>query len=99
MANITNAKEAIVDFYHRHPHAVRGMEASILALSIELEYNRAAEEDQIRKKLEKHPIGRRLLSTRLAIPLIMEAIDKRMMQLKKQPLNPQSPRLPSRINN
>ena len=75
-ANITNTKDAIVDFYHRHPYAVRGIEASILALTIKLEYNRAAKEDQIKKKLEKHPIEKILLSTGLAIPLIMEAINQ-----------------------
>ena len=98
VANVTNAKDAIVDFYHRHPRAVREMEASILALTIELVYNKAEEEDQIRKKLEKHPIGRRLLSTGLAIPLIMEAIHDQMIQLKKWALNPQSTVSPSRIN-
>ena len=88
-----------MDFYCRHSHAVRGMEASILALTIELEYNRIAEEDQIRKKLQKHPIGKRLLSTGLAIPLIIEAINKRMTQLKKQSLNLQSATSLARINN
>ena len=58
------------------------MEALILALTIELEYNRAAKEDQIRKKLQKHPIKRRLLSTKLEIPQIMEVINKWMTQLK-----------------
>ena len=67
-----------MEFYHRHPHAVKEIKASILALMIELEYNRIAKEDQIKKKLQKHPIRRRLLSTRLAIPLIMEAINKWM---------------------
>ena len=79
MANITNTKEAITEFYHRHPHAVKGIEASILALTIKLEYNRIAKEGQIGKKLQKHPIGRRLFSTRLVIPQIIEAINKRMM--------------------
>ena len=51
------------------------MEASILALTIKLEYNRITKEDQIRKKLQKHPIGRRLLSMGLAIPQIVEAIN------------------------
>ena len=64
------------------------MEASILALVIELEHNRAAEEGQIKKKLKKHPIGKKLLTTGLAVPQIMKAINKRMMQLKKQPLIP-----------
>ena len=99
VANITNAKDTIANFYCRHPCAVRGIEASILALTIEMEYNKATEEDQIRKKLEKHLIGRRLLSTGLVIPLIMEAIQDQMTQLKKRSLNPQSPASPSRINN
>ena len=98
MANVTNAKDAIADFYHRHSHTVRGMKASILALMIELEYNRGAEEDQIKKKLEKHLIEKRLLSTRLAIFLIIKAIDKWMMQLKKLPLILQSATSPSRSN-
>ena len=98
MANVTNAKDAIVDFYHRHPCTVRGMEASILALMIELAYNKAKEEDQIKKKLEKHPIGRRLLTTGLAIPLIMGPIQDRVTQLTKRSLDPQSPRPPPRIN-
>ena len=75
------------------------MEASILALMIELVYNKAEEEDQIKKKLEKHPIRRRLLSTGLAIPLIMEAIQDWVMQLVKRSLNPQSSRSSPRINN
>ena len=87
-----------MDFYHRHPHAVRGMETSILALMIKLEYNRITKEDQIKKKLQKHPIGKRLLSTGLAIPLIMEAINKWMMQLKKPSLILQSTTSLSRIN-
>ena len=66
-ANITNAKEAITEFYYRHPHIVKGIKASILALTIKLEYNRITEEDQIKKKLQKHPIRRRLLSTGLVI--------------------------------
>ena len=98
MANVTNAKDAIVDFYHRHPYTVRGMEASILALMIELAYNKAKEEDQIKKKLEKHPIRRRLLATGLAIPLIMGAIQDQVTQLMKRSLNPQSSRPPPRIN-
>ena len=53
------------------------MKVSILALTIELKYNRIAKEDQIRKKLEKHPI--KLLSTRLAILQIKEAIDNRIV--------------------
>ena len=65
-----------MEFYHRYPYVVKGMEALILALTIELEYNRAAKEDQIRKKLQKHPIKRRLLSTKLEIPQIMEVINK-----------------------
>ena len=89
-ANVTNAKEAINDFYRRHPRAVKGMEASILALVIKLEHNRAVEEDQIKKMLAKHPIRKKLLATGLAIPQIMEAINNRMTQLKKQPLVPQS---------
>ena len=80
-----NAKEAINDFYRQHPRAVKGMEASILAFVIELEHNRAVKEDQIKKKLAKHHLGKKLLATGLAIPQIMEAINKRMMQLKKQP--------------
>ena len=43
---------------------------------IELELNRVAEEDQIKKKLEKHPIGKKLLAMGLAIPQIMEEINK-----------------------
>ena len=97
-ANVTNAKDAIADFYRRHPRAVRGMEASILALTIELAYNQAEEEDQIKKKLEKHPIGRRLLDTGLAIPLIMGAIQDRVTQLTKRSLNPQSSRPQTKIN-
>ena len=85
-ANITNAKEAIMEFYHRHSYAVKGIEASILALTIKLEYNWITKEDQMKKKLQKHPIRRKLLSTGLAIPLIMEAINKWMIQLKKPPL-------------
>ena len=99
MANITNTKEAIIEFYHRHPYTVRGIEASILALTIKLEYNRIAKEDQIRKKLQKHPIRRRLLFTKLEIPQIMEAVNKWMIQLKKLPLIPQSAISASRINN
>ena len=99
VANVTNAKDTITDFYCRHPHAVREIEASILALTIELAYNKAKEEDQIKKKLKKHPIRRRLLSTGLVIPLIMEAIQDRVMQLTKRSLNPQSSRSPPRINN
>ena len=86
--NITNTKEAIMDFYRRHPRAVKEMEASILALMIKLKYNRITEEDKIRKKLQEHPIRKRLLSTGLAIPQIMEAINKWMTQIKKLPLIP-----------
>ena len=50
VANITNTKEAITEFYHRHPYTVKGMEASILALTVKLEYNRITKEDQIKKK-------------------------------------------------
>lgn len=52
------------------------MEAVILALVIELELNRVAEEDQIKKKLKKHLIRKRLFATGLAIPQIMEEINK-----------------------
>ena len=77
-----------MDFYRRHPRAVKEMEASILALMIKLKYNRITEEDKIRKKLQEHPIRKRLLSTGLAIPQIMEAINKWMTQIKKLPLIP-----------
>ena len=97
--NVTNAKEAIVDFYRRHSHIVKGIKAYILTLTIKLEYNRIAEEDEIRKKLQKHPIGRRLLSTELAIPQTMEAINKQMTQLKKPLLILQSIVQPLKINN
>ena len=85
---MTNSKEAIIDFYWWHPRAVKGVEASILALVIKLKHNKTVEEDQIRKKLKKHLIRKKLLITELAIPQIMEAINKQMMQLKKQPLVP-----------
>ena len=49
MANITNTKEAIMEFYYRHPHAAREIEASILVLTIKLEYNKITEEDKIKK--------------------------------------------------
>ena len=45
---------------------------------IELKYNRIAKEDEIRKKFQKYPIGRRLLSIELAILQITEAIDEWM---------------------
>ena len=64
------------------------MEASILALVIELEHNRAVEEDQIKKKLAKHHLGKKPLATGSAIPQIMEEINKRMTQLKKRPQVP-----------
>ena len=87
-SNVTNAKDTISDFYRRHPRAVKEMEASILTLVIELEHNRAVKEDQIKKKLTKHHLGKKLLATGLVIPQIMEEINKRMTQLKKQPQVP-----------
>ena len=94
MANVTNTKDTIADFYRRHPHAVRGMEASILALTIELVYNKAEEEDQIKKKLRGHPIGKKLLATGFEAPQIMEAADKQAIQLQNKELKEKLQRHP-----